>query len=353
MFYLLVRISPVFSAAFMFLLNAACAYYLSLEQYAEYVFYVSTINATAAIVLLRTMDFKLGKYARLFSVDDLTSAGLVSLSVGVLLTIVCCYYLNLNYFTILNVLTASVFLLMLQRAIFEKNLLTVGVLRSIRGAIICIACVGMVLFSELHNINFVLLFLIFCNIPSFVLLITVKFSFKFFRALTRRKFLFKFLYRNFSYIVDMLHLPLFFYALMKVSDSADLGIEVKLMGLMVPVIGVINQVSSELLRAKSIRAHTILQYRYSIFFASSLLVISLLSFVKLVIILIILLGIVWLLIPFSGYMILERNRETYDVILNVLITIIMSVLFFAESQLEYFLLALISKYSFSIFIALR
>jgi len=353
MFHQLVKISPVFSAAFMLILNVACAYYLDAKHYAEYIFYVNAINATSAIILMRIMDFKVGKYSRSFTVDELTSAAAICIisSNVIILSIIILY--NFKIFLTLNVLAASFFLLASQNAIFQNKLIELALLRILRGVIIICGCMALIFFANTRNLDFVLILLLACSVPSIYFLFPFPLSLKFFGAFKNRRFVAKYLYRNFSYIIDMVHLPLFFFALMKSYDDPDFIGLIKIIGLMVPVVGVINQINAELLRSKSITPSMLLGFSHLILviFVSVVLIASVFAHIGLVLVFI--LAITWLVVPFSGYLILDKNREFYDMLTNVFITSVILLLIYIQAPLEYLLITLISKYTISSFIGFR
>ena len=65
------KISPLYSALVMLILNIFCIKFLDVTQYASYIFYLNLINVLSSIALLRIFDFRVGKFENALTTQDL------------------------------------------------------------------------------------------------------------------------------------------------------------------------------------------------------------------------------------------------------------------------------------------
>lgn len=333
----------------MFVLNASCALLFDNKNYAEYVFSINLINTIAAVSLMRVMDFKIGKYSKIFNAQDLLTAVLISIFCTCIIFFLLVFFGNLNLYLVFGVFSASSFILVSQKIIFFGKVEELFWLRMFRGLIISVGCFVIYVFEDFRSVDTVLLILILSGLPAIFYLLPISVNLRFFKALSKRKFLFKFCQRNIAYVIDMVQLPLVFYALMKFSVYLD-PIFVKVIGLTVPIIGVLNQINAEQLRGRLINPLIIIQNFKYIFIIFLLVLLAVATQFGPLITLLFILVASWLTVPFSGFQILVRGNEFSDFLINLFILCVLIILLIAEYPFYMFLIALILKYQITFLI---
>lgn len=315
------KLSPLYSAAVMLLLNIFCIKYLDVNQYSSYLFYLNLINVLSGIALFRIFDFRVGKYGSYFTTEDLLQISSVFLMLVTLMLGFFIFALSLPAYIAGCVLANTIFLMACQYTIFGGNLRTLTFLRLSRGLILTILVSLLFLFEALRQIETIFLGLM---VSSFMGLRYLKNPLKHFHKLSIFKdaqFRNKFIHRNLSYIVDMSHVPIVVWVL--TSANAPNEMLIKTFGLLLSVVGILNQISSELLRAKVFDIQSSIRLFFVII--SCLFFVTLLTFIFVYnsVSYLPLLVLFWLCVPYSGYRILEFNREKWDVLINLIILIIL------------------------------